>query len=115
MVPMTKLSMDRIAPRLELPLLVIHDRDDREVPWVDGASIADASPRASLLSTEGLGHRRILRDPKVIEAAIAFLDRDRCEAHHRPRSDGRCDACGLERDLFERSDRPKPPPASLAS
>jgi len=28
---------------------------------------------ADMLMTEGLGHRRILRDPDVVAAAVAFL------------------------------------------
>jgi len=37
------------------PLLVVHERDDREVPWADGAAIAAAWPGARRLDTEGLG------------------------------------------------------------
>ena len=49
------------------PTLVIHDRDDKEVRWEDGAAIAGAWPGARLETTTGLGHRRILRDPVVIQ------------------------------------------------
>ncbi len=55
------------------PLLVVHDKDDVETAWQEGASIADAWPRSDLLTTSGLGHRRVLRDPAVIEAVTAFV------------------------------------------
>jgi pimeloyl-ACP methyl ester carboxylesterase len=56
-----------------LPLLVIHDRDDREVPFSDGVRVARAWPGAELVETRGLGHVRILRDRDVIAHAIDFV------------------------------------------
>jgi pimeloyl-ACP methyl ester carboxylesterase len=55
------------------PVLIIHDRQDKEVPYVEGVSLAEAWPTAELLSTEGLGHQRILRDDEVIRQAVAFV------------------------------------------
>ena len=55
------------------PLVVFHDRDDPEVPWRDGAAIAGAWPGARLVTTTGLGHRRILRDDQVIRDAVSFV------------------------------------------
>jgi pimeloyl-ACP methyl ester carboxylesterase len=55
------------------PLLVIHDRHDAEVPWSDGAAIAEAWPGAELVTTAGLGHRRILRDATVVARSAAFV------------------------------------------
>jgi pimeloyl-ACP methyl ester carboxylesterase len=71
--PFSSLEAEALGPALTLPLLVVHDRDDREVPWEDGARIAGAAPVATLLTTERLGHRRILRDPEVIARAVAFV------------------------------------------
>lgn len=61
------------AAGLRVPGLVIHDASDREVPVAHGEAYAAAWPGARLLRTEGLGHRRILRDPGVIEATMAHL------------------------------------------
>ncbi|MBI1752765.1 MAG: alpha/beta fold hydrolase [Acidobacteria bacterium] len=72
-LPPERIRLHSLAPRLTPPMLVIHDRMDREVPWSDGESIATAAPRGRLLSMEGLGHRRLLRDSRVIEASLAFL------------------------------------------
>lgn len=55
------------------PVLVVHDRDDKEVRWEDGAAIAGAWPDARLVTTEGLGHRRILRDADVIAHVTRFV------------------------------------------
>jgi pimeloyl-ACP methyl ester carboxylesterase len=63
-----------LAPTLHAPLLVIHDRGDAEVPWQHGLAITHAWRGAGLLTTDGLGHRRILRDPDVVAAAVAFMN-----------------------------------------
>jgi len=55
------------------PLLVIHDREDRETSWQDGVEIADAWPQAETMWTTGLGHVRLLRDPGVIERVCQFI------------------------------------------
>lgn len=56
-----------------LPVLVVHDHDDDEVPWRDGEAVAAAWPRSVLWETRGLGHRRILRDPAVGARVAAFV------------------------------------------
>ena len=68
-------SMDvpAFAPNMRAPLLIIHDRDDREVRWSDGAAIASAWPGAELVTTMGLGHHRIVSDAEVIANVVSFL------------------------------------------
>ncbi len=67
------LDARRLAAGMQAEALVIHDRDDRVVPWTQGAQIASHWPAARLLSTDGLGHRRILEDDFVTRAAADFL------------------------------------------
>jgi pimeloyl-ACP methyl ester carboxylesterase len=62
-----------IAPSLNVPALFLHDTDDHDVPWQEGASLAAAWPGAILEKTSGLGHRRILRDATVVRRAVEFL------------------------------------------
>jgi pimeloyl-ACP methyl ester carboxylesterase len=71
--PFSTFDVTEMAPALATPLLVVHDRGDAEVPWQHGRMITRAWPGAALLLTDGLGHRRILRDADVIAAAVAFL------------------------------------------
>jgi pimeloyl-ACP methyl ester carboxylesterase len=63
----------RVAPSVHASLLVVHDPDDREVPYAHGQAVASAAPHARLLPVPGLGHRGPLRDPRVIATTIAFL------------------------------------------
>ncbi|MGW5053341.1 alpha/beta fold hydrolase [Actinokineospora sp. NPDC004072] len=63
----------RAADRTDLPpLLVVHDKGDREVSHANGAAIAQHWPAAHLMTTERLGHRRILGDQDVLRAVIDF-------------------------------------------
>jgi pimeloyl-ACP methyl ester carboxylesterase len=70
---MTRYSAETMARDMDLPALFIHDRDDRDIPWQDGEAVARAWPQAQFVSTSGLGHRRILRDPAVIDRVVRFL------------------------------------------
>jgi pimeloyl-ACP methyl ester carboxylesterase len=73
-MPMESMLATEIAPSMRIPLLIIHDRDDKEVPLGFGKSIADAWPGAELIVTEGLGHQRILRTETVTHSAASFID-----------------------------------------
>ena len=69
----SSLDVRSYAGAMHTPLLVVHDRDDNEVPWQDGAIVASAWPGAVFAPTGGLGHRRIVRDAGVIREAAAFV------------------------------------------
>ena len=68
-----ELDPARLAHRLSARALVIHDRDDRMVPWTQGARVASLWPKARLFSTDGLGHGRILATEGVARAAVEFI------------------------------------------
>lgn len=57
----------------ELPTLVVHDRGDRQTAYADAVRLVGALPDARLLTTDGLGHRRILSDPAVVAAVVDFI------------------------------------------
>jgi pimeloyl-ACP methyl ester carboxylesterase len=67
------LHLPSLAAGRELPLLVIHDRDDRAVPVDDGRAVAAAWAGARLIETSGLGHVALLRDPGVVGEVAEFL------------------------------------------
>ena len=67
------LQVHRHLPALGQRGLIVHDLDDRDVPWEEGERCARHWPTARLLSTQGLGHHRVVDAPQVIEAALAFL------------------------------------------
>lgn len=68
-----ELHIPTLARSLRQPALIIHDRDDREVPLAAGEALSRAWPGSRLLVTAKLGHHRILRSPGVVESARRFL------------------------------------------
>lgn len=58
-----------------VPTLVITDRDDRQTPYAEVLDFAEKI-NAPLITTEGLGHRKILRDPEVISAIVDFISEE---------------------------------------
>jgi pimeloyl-ACP methyl ester carboxylesterase len=56
-----------------IPTLMVHDRGDRQTSYLESAALAAALPAAELVSTDGLGHRRLLRDRSVVESVVAFV------------------------------------------
>jgi len=57
-------------------VLVVHDRDDEVVDWHEAQKLVADWPNARLHLTEGLGHRRILRNAKLIRYIVEFIDSD---------------------------------------
>jgi pimeloyl-ACP methyl ester carboxylesterase len=70
----TLVDMESNVKSLSCKALIIHDEDDLEISWHSSEKIAQAWPGAQLIKTQGLGHRRIVRDQQVIEHIIDFLD-----------------------------------------
>ena len=62
-----------LAREIRAPVLVLHDREDTDVPFVHAEEIVGSWPQARLVATNGLGHRAIIRDPAVIRAIVEFL------------------------------------------
>jgi len=63
----------RLAENFAPEALVIHDRDDRELPAEEGEALARVMPAGRSMTTRGLGHRRILRNPGVVRSATDFI------------------------------------------
>jgi pimeloyl-ACP methyl ester carboxylesterase len=66
-------SAVNLLSAIDRPALILHARDDTEVPFRNAEEIRAACPRAELRAFDGLGHRNILFAPPVIRAAISYL------------------------------------------
>lgn len=62
-----------VLARSEIPVLIVHDVGDDDVPYEDAKRIEKAISTSQLLTTEGLGHKRILREPSVMAQIADFL------------------------------------------
>ena len=72
-IPWSELRGATFAPERSEDLFIVHDRLDEEVPCWLSRDLVEAWPGSRLEVVSGLGHRRILRDPRVVESAVGFL------------------------------------------
>jgi pimeloyl-ACP methyl ester carboxylesterase len=73
-LPLSAFDVPAMAGQVPTPpLLLVHDRLDAETGWSDSAAIAASWPQARLVTTSGLGHRRILRAPAVVREVVEFV------------------------------------------
>ena len=73
-VKMNDFSAYVAAADVNIPVLVIHDKDDPEVAVKAGIHINEHLQNGTLILTEGLGHRKILGNTNVINKTVQFIE-----------------------------------------
>ena len=68
-----ELNIGNLGSKLKIPALIVHDEDDKAVQYKWGQAIVSAWPGSILFTTQGLGHRRVLKDQKVIAYVTDFI------------------------------------------
>lgn len=63
----------RIYGEFHRPILVIHSRDDEEVPFEQGAAYQALGGHVTVMPVDGLGHRHILYAPSTIRTVRDFV------------------------------------------
>jgi pimeloyl-ACP methyl ester carboxylesterase len=71
---MDNYSSFRAAQEIDIPVLVVHDNHDMEVPVQCAHHIHENLKNGTLMLTDGLGHRKILGHHSVIEKSFEFID-----------------------------------------
>ena len=66
-------GLDRFSKQIETETLIIHCEDDKKAMKDIALTLHSDMKNSVLHLTEGLGHRRILRDEKVAEKVLNFL------------------------------------------
>lgn len=61
------------AKEVQIPVLVIHDINDEDIPVSESYHLAENLSNKEILITNNLGHRKILGDLKVIEKIVEFF------------------------------------------
>ena len=64
--PMAELDLLHVVAGLSAAALIVHDRNDKEIPVEDGMALAAAWPGARTLITDRHGHRRIMIASEVV-------------------------------------------------
>jgi pimeloyl-ACP methyl ester carboxylesterase len=66
-------SAYKAAEKTEVPVLIIHDKDDDDVSVKAAYNIQKHLKQSEIMITEGLGHRKILGDETVIQKIREFI------------------------------------------
>ena len=64
---------DVLVKYISSKMLIVHDKDDRTIPYTDSKRLSEKTDNFYLHTTEGLGHKRILRDNNVIDVITTYL------------------------------------------
>jgi pimeloyl-ACP methyl ester carboxylesterase len=70
---MESFSTYRAAKFVETPILIIHDKNDEDIPVNEALHIHENLKNSELFTTEGLGHRKILGDKNVVDKIFEFV------------------------------------------
>lgn len=67
-----ELEITDMVKSVTIPILLVHDTEDKETPYSHALAIEKNGPTCQLFTTHGLGHRRILRDHGCIAKSVEF-------------------------------------------
>lgn len=70
---MENYSGSNAAKEVKVPVLVVHDKDDADVPYTASVNIHNTLLSSKLILTEDLGHRKILGNDFVLDEIEQFL------------------------------------------
>lgn len=70
---MESFSAYEAAKEVRIPVLVIHDNNDEDIPVSEAHHLAENLSDKEVLITNNLGHRKILGDSNVIAKIVEFL------------------------------------------
>jgi pimeloyl-ACP methyl ester carboxylesterase len=73
MIHMDDFASSTVAKNIKIPVLVIHDKNDGDVPVSCAYRIRQNLEKGSLLITNGLGHTKILRNKEVVNKSVEFI------------------------------------------
>lgn len=70
---LANVDLERLRPGLRHPGLILHDPEDRTVPFAASQALHAAWPGACLEPVPGLGHRQLLSDAALIARCVDFV------------------------------------------
>jgi hypothetical protein len=62
-----------LAKTIPSKMFIVHDKDDRTIPYTDSKMLSNKTDNVFLHTTEGLGHKRILKDNDVVDVITKYI------------------------------------------
>jgi pimeloyl-ACP methyl ester carboxylesterase len=70
----SELDIVRMVGRDSSNILLVHDKDDKEIPYFNATKFLEScGKKIDFLGSNKLGHRRVLRDAKVVSQVCDFI------------------------------------------
>lgn len=63
----------RLLNMISSEVFIVHDKDDPITPYMDSKVLAEKLGHVYLLTTEGMGHKNILRDPTIVHTIQKYI------------------------------------------
>lgn len=76
-IPASDMDATQLLQRCDVPTLLIHDDGDREVPYGESKRLSKVIKNSQFLTTQGLGHRKILKSDVVIKTINDFVSAEK--------------------------------------
>lgn len=70
---MDSFSASHAAKEVKIPILIVHDENDDDVPVKAAHHINENLTQSEIMITKGLGHRKILGNKEVINKIVEFI------------------------------------------
>ncbi|MES2898910.1 MAG: alpha/beta hydrolase [Pseudomonadota bacterium] len=67
------MELEHLSMALSRPGLIMHDPQDRQVPFAESTALHGAWPISTLLPIPGAGHKRMLEHPAVVKAVVDHM------------------------------------------
>jgi pimeloyl-ACP methyl ester carboxylesterase len=87
MVQLYKMDLRCLLPKLSVPTLVLHYRNNRAIPFEAGLELAAGIPGARFVPLEGDAHGFFFNDTRPLRRTIAEFLGDPIEEDRRPPAD----------------------------
>ncbi|PID71285.1 MAG: alpha/beta hydrolase [Flavobacteriales bacterium] len=72
-VNFNSISASQTAKKVHIPTLVLHDTEDKDSDVSNAFKVRQSLKNGKIAIFKGLGHRRILREPKILDAIVDFF------------------------------------------
>jgi len=76
-IPASDMDATQLLQQCDVPTLLIHDDGDREVPYGESKRLSKIIKNSQFLTTQGLGHRKILKSDVVIKTINDFVSAEK--------------------------------------
>lgn len=69
----SEIDMAARVDRIDKPILIVHDENDLEVPFLQGCRYKDKLINGEFFATQNLGHRKIMKSEIVLQKVTDFI------------------------------------------